>query len=321
MHQCKFKTQYSVLKNVVAISLSIFLSVNAYASDCQRSVKYYSSQQHDKFLVDVLIELPKGFDNTGMIEISGFQCMSEVNEGQAFKMTMHKSASLPQFDIIYTDPDGLRFNNILQATVFPWSKSVKIDMQSTVLSDLLKNIPNYRFLDDKDKSQLIVMANNSIYLKKWAALRSERIVSQPLVYSYPLPKNEEDLLQLAIDEFNKNYSRMQQNQIDAVVRQPDEVLLSLFTLLKSDKVDNDSLSTYLFNEQVRRDVFVKDLLRSTVNEIKQVELIQSKPLDRLAYVNVIYNTTSDARFYEQKFLLKRLQSEWLLSAAYNRKVN
>ncbi|MGI1999499.1 hypothetical protein [Shewanella frigidimarina] len=321
MHQCKVKTQYSVLKNVVAISLSIFLSVNTYASDCQRNVKYYSSQQHDKFLVDVLIELPKGFDEAGMIEISGFQCMSEANDGQAFKMTMHKSASLPQFDIIYTDPDGLRFNNILQATVFPWSKSVKIDMQSTVLSDLLKNIPNYRFLDDKDKSQLIVMANNSIYLKKWAALRSERIVSQPLIYSYPLPKNEEDLLQLAIDEFNKNYSRIQQNQIDYVDRQPDEVLLSLFTLLKSDKVDNDSLSAYLFNEQVRRDVFVKDLLRSTINEIKKVELIQSKPLDRLAYVNVTYNTTSDARFYEQKFLLKRVQSEWLLSSAYNRKVN
>jgi hypothetical protein len=321
MHQCKVKTQYSVLKNVVAISLSIFLSVNAYASDCQRSVKYYSNQQHDKFLVDVLIELPKGFDNAGMIEISGFQCMSKVNEGQAFKITMHKSASLPQFDIIYTDPDGLRFNNILQATVFPWSKSVKIDMQSTVLSDLLKNIPKYRFFDDKDKSQLIVMANNSIYLKKWAALRSERTVSQPLVYSYPLPKNEEELLQLAIDEFNENYRRIQKNQIDAVIRQPDEVLLSLFTLLKSEKLDTDSLSIYLFNEQVKRDVFVKDLLRSTINEIKQVELIQSKPHDRLAYVNVTYNTTSDARFYVQKFLLKRVQSEWLLSSAYNRKVN
>ena len=320
MHQCNSRIEKNTLSKYALLTLSLLISANTLAVDCQHDVKYHSSLKAINFLVDVSVGLPANFDSSGTLEISGFKCTSEVTAEQNFKMSMSKQASLPQFDIIYTDPDGVRFNNIMQASVFPWSKSVRVDMQSTVLADLLKNIPEFRHYEEKDKPILLDMASDSSYLKKWAELRSKRTAKNPLLYAYPLPQNEHDLLLLAIDEFNEKYQQLQQSHIDKIAKQPDEVLSELFTKLKAGKLTDDALSGYLVKSREYSDRYVQELLDKQIKEIKKVELLENKPVDGRAFVNVTYNTQSNPTVVEQKFFMKRVQSQWLIFSAYNLRV-
>ncbi|KXF83366.1 hypothetical protein [Enterovibrio coralii] len=319
MRLCNLGKKDKLTPSAAIIGVSLLFAGNAWAYDCQKNVQNHNILKARNFLVDVVVDAPAGLNETGTLEIIGFRCISAINPNEAFKMSMSKSAALPQFDIIYTDKDGVRFNNIMQASVFPWSESVTVNMVSTVLADLLKNIPNLRSYNDQDKQALIAMSRESVHLKQWANLRSKRMSENPLVYAYPLPDAEEQLLSLAIDEFHSNNQQLQKRYVDQVTQQPDEVILSFFNDLQSGKKSEADLTPYLERKYLYEDRYTERLLKQTIEDVTNVELTELDALKGRAFATVTYTTTSNPSGVTQKFMLKRKQSAWLISSVYQPK--
>ncbi|MFT5704392.1 MAG: hypothetical protein ACI8SK_000338 [Shewanella sp.] len=317
MQQCNSSLKRTKTYGFITIILSLLFIPYSIAADCQRDVKYHNNQQNKKFLVDVSLKLPPSFQTQGTLEISGFRCVSPIENNQDITMSMSKSASLPQYDIFYTAPDGVKFSNILQASVFPWDESLTINMDSTVLSDLLKNIPKFRHFHTKDKQTLITQSRASKYLSEWSTLRSKRISKDPLIYAYPLPNKENKLLLLAINEFNGNYQNLHRKQVNNITQQPDEVISSMLSKLLSGNNNIDDFSKYFEGKYTHNDRDIKRLFSLNIGSVKQVELIKNEPLKGTAMVRVKFGMKDNQDTYAQKFLMKRVQSKWLLASAYS----
>ncbi|MDD1779915.1 hypothetical protein LRP49_01780 [Enterovibrio sp. ZSDZ35] len=319
MPLCNSRKKAKLTKTAVALGVSLLLVSNVWAYDCQKNVQNHASLKAKNFLVDVSVDVPQGIPSSGTFQIIGFRCLSDIEPDQPFKMSMSKSAALPQFDIIYTDEDGVRFNNIMQAPVFPWSETVNVDMNSTVLADLLKNIPNFKRYNDLDKQRLIAMSRDSAHLKEWASLRSQRTSANPLVYAYPLPDAESKLLSLAIDEFHSNNEQLQQSYVDKVTQQPEDVILAFFESLKAGKKSEADLTPYFEKKYLYEDRYMERLLKQSIEKVSGVELTEMDALKGRAFATVTYTTTSNPSGVKQKFMLKRQQSTWLISSAYQPK--
>ncbi len=316
MHLCKISVATSNIHRLIAALLGLFFIPCSMGADCQHDVKYHKSYQNKRFLVDVSLKLSPSFQAPGTLEISGFKCMSSIENNENLTMSMSKSASLPQYDIFYTAADGVRFSNILQASVFPWDESLTINMDSTVLSDLLKNIPNFRHFHTKDKQTLITLSRASKYLKEWSKLRSERVAKNPLIYAYPLPKKESDLLLLAINEFNENHLNLHREQVNNITQQPGEVISSMFSKLISGDNNLDNLSKFLENQRTRNDMYFERLISLDIENLNKVEIVEHEPIKGRAFVRANFSVKGTQNLHMQKFLMKRVQSKWLLVSAY-----
>ena len=298
---------------IFVILISNAVTAPSIAKDCRSAALKFSDNKSKQHLLRTRVSLPIEFNSTGNLELVGFRCITPVKSGESIAVVMGKRVSQPQFDVIYTDIDGVRFSNIMQAPAMPWGDVVEIDMVSTVVSDTLKHFRSYQQQSPLDQRTIYQELREASSIRAWAKARALRISQNPLTYAYPLPANEVKLLEQSKNAYSQTLKRIHQAYVRNVIQQPESLLDNFLLELSREKPRKQVLAG-MSRVKSSKNSFLENLELLKIGQVSNIVTMRKNPLDGQAVYQVHYVDVQQEASYVRKVRMKRIGNKWYISA-------